>query len=66
MQFLDTVGLSDSVILHCGLSDGVQLKNDIDKVVTVYALYGQNVNGKSITVHALYGARLDCMRVLWA
>ena len=57
MQFLDTVGLSDSVILHCGLSDGGQLKNDIDKVVTVY------VNGKSITVHA---ARLDCMRVLWA
>ena len=50
MQFLDTVGLSD----------GVHLKNDIDKVVTVY------VNGKSITVHALYGARLDCMRVLWA
>ena len=41
MQFLDTVGLSD----------GVHLKNDIDKVVTVY------VNGKSITVHALYGAR---------
>ena len=47
MQFLDTVGLSDSVILHCvgtsldkGLSDGVHLKNDIDKVVTVYALYG--------------------------
>ena len=35
MQFLDTVGLSDSVILHCGLSDGVQLKNDIDKVVKV-------------------------------
>ena len=35
MQFLDTVGLSDSVILHCGLSDGVHLKNDIDKVVTV-------------------------------
>ena len=35
MQFLDTVGLSDSVILQCGLSDGVQLKNDIDKVVTV-------------------------------
>ena len=47
MQFLDTVGLSD----------GVHLKNDIDKVVTVY------VNGKSITVHS---ARLDCMRVLWA
>ena len=67
MQFLDTVGLSDSVILSCvgigpymALSDGVHLKNDIDKVVTVY------VNGKSITVHALYGARLDCMRVLWA
>ena len=51
MQFLDTVGLSDSVILHCALSDWVHLKSDIDKVVTVY------VNGKSVTVHALYGAR---------
>ena len=68
MQFLDTVGLSDSVILHCGLSDGVQLKNDIDKVVTVTSMgkvlrsrqwekYYGHVNGKSITVHALYGAR---------
>ena len=47
MQFLDTVGLSDSVILHCGLSDGVHLKNDIDKVVTVYALYmGKTLMGK--------------------
>ena len=66
---------------HRGLSDGVHLKNDIDKIVTVYAiygqnvngksitvyaLYGQNVNGKSITVHALYGTRHDCMRILWA
>ena len=25
---------------HRGLSDGVHLKNDIDKIVTVYALYG--------------------------
>ena len=38
MQFLDTVGLSDSVILYCGLSDGGQLKNDIDKVVTVTSM----------------------------
>ena len=25
---------------HKGLSDGVHLKNDIDKIVTVYAIYG--------------------------
>ena len=36
---------------HKGLSDGVHLKNDIDKIVTVYD------NGKSVTVHALYGTR---------
>ena len=48
MQFLDTVGLSDSVILYCGLSDWVHLKSDIDKVVTVYVM------GKSITVHRLH------------
>ena len=53
MQFLDTVGLSDSVILYCGLSDGVHLKNDIDKVVTVTSM------GKVLR-------SIDCMRVLWA
>ena len=47
MQFLGTVALSDIAILSCvgigpymALSDGVHLKNDIDKIVTVYALYG--------------------------
>ena len=52
-----TLWASYAIFGQLGLSDGVQLKNDIDKVVTVC------VNGKSITVHS---ARLDCMRVLWA
>ena len=47
MQFLATVALSDCGHLalcgHKGLSDGVHLKNDIDKIVTV------NDNGKSVT-----------------
>ena len=47
MQFLATVALSDCGHLalcgHKGLSDGVHLKNDIDKIVTVYD------NGKSVT-----------------
>ena len=48
MQFLATVALSDCGHLtlcgHKGLSDGVHLKNDIDKSVTVFD------NGKSVTV----------------
>ena len=47
MQFLATVALSDCGHLtlcgHKGLSDGVLLKNVIDKSVTVYD------NGKSVT-----------------
>ena len=49
MQFLATVALSDCGHLtlcgHKGLSDGVLLKNVIDKSVTVYD------NGKSVTVY---------------
>ena len=60
LDVVPTLWASYAIFGCRGLSDGVHLINDIDKVVTVY------VNGKSITVHALYGARLDCMRVLWA
>ena len=60
LDVVPTLWASYAIFGQLGLSDGVHLKNDIDKVVTVF------VNGKSITVHALYGARLDCMRVLWA
>ena len=31
---------SYAIFGHLGLSDGVHLKNDNDKIVTVYALYG--------------------------
>ena len=44
-----TLWASYAIFGHLGLSDGVHLKNDIDKVVTVY------VNGKSITVHVSCG-----------
>ena len=57
MQFLATVALSDCGHLalcgHKGLSNGVHLKNDIDKIVTVYD------NGKSVTViHGHDGSQL--------
>ena len=60
LDVVPTLWACYAIFGQLGLSDGVHLINDIDKVVTVF------VNGKSITVHALYGARLDCMRVLWA
>ena len=56
MQFLATVALSDcghrALCGHKGLSDGVHLKNDIDKSVTVYDIDKSVTvydNGKSVT-----------------
>ena len=53
LDVVPTLWASYAIFGQLGLSDGVHLKNDIDKVVTVTSM------GKVLR-------SIDCMRVLWA
>ena len=60
LDVVPTLWASYAIFGQLGLSDGGQLKNDIDKVVTVTSM------GKVLRSMPYMARDIDCMRVLWA